>query len=62
MTTAEVVDFIVALYIALPWLSSCVQKLDVTNIGMEYDMNKIAKRRLVEMSSGEADSIFNVDV
>ena len=62
MTTAEVVDMVVALYMALPWLYSCVQKLDVTNIGMEYDMNDIAKRRLDEMSSEELEMEFDIDL
>jgi virulence-associated protein VapD len=44
MSDSETVDLIVALYKELDWLPGCVQKLDGTNIGREYDLDSIAKR------------------
>ena len=59
MTTAEIIDVVVALYTELTWLPDCVQKLDVTNIGTEYDMNLIAKRR-IQSEPMEEDISFDV--
>jgi cell filamentation protein len=56
MTTARIIDVVVGLYSKLKWLSNCVQKLDVTNIGTEYDMHLIAKRRI------ESEAIKNTDI
>ena len=60
MTTADIIDVVVALYTKLTWLPSCVQKLDVTNIGTEYDMNLIAKRQLENDIVEKEDTLFDV--
>jgi virulence-associated protein VapD len=48
MTDSETVDLVVSLYSKFDWLPGCVQKLDVTNIGREYDMDTIAKRHIAD--------------
>jgi cell filamentation protein len=60
MATADIIDVVVALYTELTWLPDCVQKLDVTNIGTEYDMNLIAKRRLESDATEKEDIAFDV--
>jgi len=59
LTTAEVIDLAVALYQTLPWLIRSVQELDVTNIGREYNMNEIAKRRIKDEDAAKEE--FDVD-
>lgn len=42
---SEMVDLHSDMYNDLEWLGECVSKLDVTNIGSEYDMDSIVRRR-----------------
>jgi virulence-associated protein VapD len=60
LSDAEATDIIVALCEALPWLVDAVQKLDVTNIGANYDMHTIAVRQMENRRSGAAVEIDNV--
>jgi virulence-associated protein VapD len=62
ITTAEIVDVVVALYTELPWLPKCVQKLDVTNIGTEYDMDLIAKRQIMDEAPEPQDIEFDIEL
>ena len=48
---AEIVDLVVKMYEELAWQPDCVQKLDVTNIGREYDIHAIARARMEEAST-----------
>ncbi len=50
-STHRLSDFETALLVSLmyrdlAWLSACVRKLDVTNIGQDYDMDSIAREKL----------------
>ncbi|MDR1014778.1 MAG: hypothetical protein LBL86_07360 [Coriobacteriales bacterium] len=60
MSEAEVNDTIVSLYEALPWMIDAVQKLDVTNIGVNYDMHTIAVRQIENKRKNIADEIVDV--
>jgi len=60
MTEAEITDLIVALYEALPWLEQVVQKLNVTNIGRDYDMHLIAKRQIDARKTAQRKRDFDV--
>jgi hypothetical protein len=44
------------------WLPDCVQKLDVTTIGREYDLDAIAKRRIEDEKNAEPQIIFDVEL
>lgn len=59
MSDSETVDLVVAMYKSLDWLPDCVQKLDITNIGREYDMDTIAKRHIRDEKETSA-TIFDV--
>ena len=43
---AEINDIVISLYEAYPWMIDAVRKLDVTNIGRDYDMHAIAVRQI----------------
>ena len=58
LSEAEINDIIVSLYESLPWLVQVVQKLDVTNIGRNYDMHSIAKKQTERKKT--AQSQFDV--
>ena len=42
LSDLDVVDIVVSLYRKHPWMKACVQKLDVTNIGSQYDLHSLA--------------------
>lgn len=58
----EIVDLVVAMYEELLWLARCVQKLDVTNIGREYDLHALAQRRMAEKRQPAQIIEFDVSV
>jgi virulence-associated protein VapD len=60
MSEAEVNDTIVSLYETLPWMVDAVQKLDVTNIGVNYDMHTIAVRQIENRHQNSAVEIIDV--
>jgi virulence-associated protein VapD len=60
LSDAEITDIVIALYEALPWLVDAVQKLDVTNIGANYDMHTVAVRQMENRRSGAAVVIDDV--
>jgi virulence-associated protein VapD len=62
MTDLEIADLIVSMYRDLEWLPDCVQKLDVTNIGREYDLDVVAKRRIEEERRSGVDITFDVEL
>lgn len=58
LSDLDVADLIVAMYKELPWLLECVQKLDVTNIGTQYDLHSIACDQFAE----EEPPVFDVEL
>jgi virulence-associated protein VapD len=62
LSDLDVADLIVDMYKKLEWLPNCVQKLDVTNIGREYDLDAIAKRRIEDEKSATPQIIFDVEL
>ena len=46
LSDLDVTDLVVDMYKSLEWLPRCVRRLDVTNIGRDYDLDAIAKRQL----------------
>ncbi|WP_343209424.1 VapD family protein [Anaerolentibacter hominis] len=43
MTTADIYDLMDELSLEFPWLGSCVNKIDVTNIGRQHDLTDLLK-------------------
>jgi len=41
MTTLDVVSLAEQLAMALPWLSRCVNEIDVANIGVQHSLKKV---------------------
>ena len=41
MTSADIVDIIDEMRKSFSWCASCVKKLDVTNIGAQYDLTEL---------------------
>ncbi|MDR0841810.1 MAG: virulence associated protein D [Acidobacteriota bacterium] len=62
LSDLDIADLMVAMYKQLEWLSACVQKLDVTNIGREYDLNAIAKRRIEDEKNITRTVTFDVEL
>ena len=60
LTEAEINDIVVDLYETLPWLLDVVQKLDVTNIGVNYDMHTVAKRQVESKHATKKKQHFNI--
>jgi len=57
---SEIVDLIVGMYKSFSWLPDCVQKLDVTNIGREYDLDTLAKQYIQNEQSAQEEPLFDV--
>lgn len=53
MTDREVVKTIQLLKIKMPWITKCVKKFDVTNVGREYDLTNYFKDNTSDMEQNE---------
>lgn len=43
LTTADIYDLMDDLSQKFPWISSCVNKIDVTNVGRQHDLTELLK-------------------
>ena len=57
MTTLDVVSLAEQLAMALPWLSRCVNEIDVANIGVQHSLKKVLEN--ASRSSGGGRSAAN---
>jgi virulence-associated protein VapD len=62
MSDPDIIDLIILMYTTFDWLPDCVQKLDVTNIGKEYDLDTIAKRRINAVKKSVYATPFDVEL
>lgn len=53
MSSADIVDLIGAFQKKFEWSGTCVKKIDVTNVGAQYDLTAL-------LSSEEEDELFSV--
>jgi virulence-associated protein VapD len=62
LADSDTVDLIVLMYTTLDWLPDCVQKLDVTNIGSQYDLDAIAKRRIEDIKKQSQTATLDIEL
>ena len=62
LSDLDVSDLVVDMYAELNWLPDCVKRLDVTNIGRDYDLDAVAKRRMAEEKATGRDVTFDVSL
>ena len=43
LTTADIYDLMDELSRQFPWIGTCVNKIDVTNVGRQYDLTELLK-------------------
>lgn len=43
LTQADIIDLLDVMNTELPWMSDCVTKIDVTNIGAQHDLKDMLK-------------------
>lgn len=43
LTQADIIDLLDVMNAELPWMSDCVTKIDVTNIGAQHDLKDLLK-------------------
>jgi virulence-associated protein VapD len=60
MSYTELLDVCTRMFVALPWLSYCASRYDVTNIGREFDMLGIMREQFTAQQS--LDISISVDL
>ena len=50
LTTLDVVSLTEQLAVALPWLSRCVNEIDVANIGVQHSLKKVLENASLPLS------------
>jgi virulence-associated protein VapD len=55
MFYTELLDICTRMFVALPWLSHCASRYDVTNIGREFDMLGIMREQFAAQQSLDID-------
>ncbi|MDL2302148.1 hypothetical protein LJC58_07325 [Lachnospiraceae bacterium OttesenSCG-928-D06] len=53
LSTADIYDLMDDLVIELPWISDCVKKIDVTNVGQQHDLIDLLKPADIMLESVE---------
>lgn len=54
LSTADIYDLMDDLTLQLPWIGDCVKKIDVTNIGRQYD--------LIDLLRQEKDILADIEL
>ena len=54
MTTADIVDIIGDMKTEFEWLGACVKRVDVTNVGVQYDLKEL-------LTPDISDDLFSAD-
>lgn len=55
LAQADIIDLLDLMNTELPWMSDCVTKIDVTNIGVQHDL----KDMLREMSVASEEELLS---